>query len=279
MGLTSKKTHPGSWHNIRQLALFELQRLLLQRRGLLALLTFALLWLLFLAYPIKSAAELMTDPSMRDLAAAIDNKILAQLFSWPVAELAVYWAISLYLFPMFCIMLAAGQFAADKQRGTLRFLTLHCGREALFFGRFLGMMLIQLLLLILTVAATIALAMIREPSLSGVAITDAFWITLNLLIVLLPYTALMSVLSLVATSNRQATIYAVLFFTVSAILLPLLDYALPLLGFLNYLVPGMQTDGLLAISPKAALSSTPLPIIQSIAYLALGLQLIKRGDL
>ncbi|MCL1076021.1 ABC transporter permease subunit [Shewanella dokdonensis] len=279
MGLTSKKTHPGSWHNIRQLALFELQRLLLQRRGLLALLTFVLLWLLVLAYPIKSAAELMTDPNIRDLASAIDNKMLSQLFRWPVPELAVYWALSLYLFPMFCIMLAAGQFAADKQRGTLRFLTLHCSRSALFFGRFLGMMLIQLLLLILTVVATIVLAMIREPSLSGVAMTDAIWVTINLFVILLPYTALMSVLSLLATSNRQATIYAVLFFTVSAILLPLLDYALPLLGFLDYLVPGMQTDGLLAVSPKAALSSAPLPIIQCIAYLALGLQVIKRGDL
>ncbi|MFQ6371732.1 ABC transporter permease subunit [Shewanella sp. YIC-542] len=277
--MTAHITHPGLWANIRQLAFFELQRLLLQRRGLLALLTFALLWVLILAYPIRRAATLMTDPSIRDLAAALDNALLTQLFSWHVPELAVYWGASLFLFPLFCIMLAAGQFAADRQRGTLRFLTLHCSREALFFGRFLGMMLIQLLLLLLTIGATLLLALMREPALTGVSITDAWWIVLNLLIILLPYTALMSVLSLLASSNRQATIYAVLFFTVSAIVLPILDYTLPELGFLHYLVPGMQTDGLLTISPKLALASAPLPIIQSIAYLTLGLLLLKRGDL
>ncbi|MDF0535469.1 ABC transporter permease subunit [Shewanella sp. A32] len=279
MARTSQHTHPGQWHNTRQLAVFELQRLLLQRRGLMALLTFALLWLLILAYPVKSAAQWITDPNIRNLAASIDSKILTQLFNWSVPELAVYWSASLYLFPMFCILLAAGQFAADRQRGTLRFLTLHCSREALFFGRFLGMMLIQLLLVLLTVVATIVLASLRDPTLAAHSMTDAFWVSVNLLIILLPYTALMSVLSLVATSNRQATIYAVLFFTVSAIVLPLLDYAMPALGFLQYLVPGMQTDGLVTASPMAASSSAPLPVIQCVAYLALGLLIIKRSDL
>lgn len=280
MTTATHSTHPGGLKNALQLAGFELYKLIFHRRGTLAMIAFALVWLLILTYPVRGAASFLLNPDFKHfVTGAFGEGTLDQLFAWPVAEQAVYWVISLYLFPMFSILICGDQFASDKNRGTLRFLCLRSGRDALFFGRFLGMMLIQLLLVAITVIATVFLAMSRDMALVLPALTSGLMMTLNLVLILLPYTALMALFSLWASSARLASVFAVLFFAVMMIVMATINAQLPMLSFIGYLVPGAQIDAMLNAQPLTALSSAWLPLLQTIGLLAIGRTMMQRGDL
>jgi len=95
------------------------------KRGLLAVAAFTICWLLVLRYPIGQAVSIISSPEMAELAKQVFGAIgLSKLLDWPEAELAMYWLIALYSFPCFCLFICSDQIVGDKQRGTLRFLTL-----------------------------------------------------------------------------------------------------------------------------------------------------------
>ncbi|MFT5789577.1 MAG: ABC-type transport system involved in multi-copper enzyme maturation permease subunit, partial [Shewanella sp.] len=213
-----KSKHSSNLRNTLLLAQFEVKKMLFNPRGMIALAAFTLVWLLILLYPIRGASEFLITPHYKDLIEGIFGpQVVSELFKWSVAELAIYWIAALYLFPLFSIFIAADQFSSDKSRGTFRFLTLRTSRESILFGRFIGHMIIQTILVSLTVLATIALAVNRETALLIPAMTSGVMVIVNLVIVLLPYTALMAILSLYANSARQATIYAILIWAVMSI--------------------------------------------------------------
>ena len=103
-----------------------------------------------LLYPIQSASAMLLQPNVKDV---IDSDLVPITspcsLSGPWPKWRCFWCFALYLFPMFSILIAADQFSSDKTRGTLRFLTIRTSRDSLLFGRFLGQILIQGLLILI----------------------------------------------------------------------------------------------------------------------------------
>ncbi|SQH76391.1 conserved membrane protein of unknown function, might belong to ABC transporter [Shewanella benthica] len=271
----------GLVRNTLILAKFELKKLLFNPKGLVALTAFALVWMLILLYPIRGASDILLSADFRQLIAGIfGESSVDRLFQWQVAEMAIFWVAALYLFPMFSIFVSADQFASDKSRGSFRFLILRTGRDSLFFGRFIGHMLIQSLLLMLTVAATILLALSRESSLLLPALGSGLMVFINIFIILLPYTALMALLSLYANSARQATIYAILLWAVSAIVIAIVNTQLPAIGeLLSWILPGAQLSMMINTQGIASLIYAPIPLIQAGVLLFLGRSYMIRSSL
>ncbi|MGS0680113.1 ABC transporter permease [Shewanella sp. 125m-7] len=264
--------------NTLLLAQFEVKKMLFNPRGLIALIAFALVWLLILLYPISGASNFLINPDFRGLIEGIfGQEAVSELFNWPVAELAVYWIAALYIFPLFCIFVSADQFATDKSRGTFRFLTLRVGRDSLFFGRFLGHMALQSILLCLTVIATIVLATSRDPNLLLPALTSGLMVTLNLIIVLLPYTALMAILSLYASSARQATIFAILVWAAMSISIAIINNYLPIISELKWILPGSQISLMINTQGLSSFMYAPVPLLQALVLLFLGKMYINRS--
>ncbi|WP_185976842.1 MULTISPECIES: ABC transporter permease subunit [Shewanella] len=271
----------GLVRNTLILAKFELKKLLFNPKGLIALIAFTLVWMLILLYPIRGASDILLSADFRQLIAGIfGESSVDKLFQWQVAEMAIFWVAALYLFPMFSIFVSADQFASDKSRGSFRFLILRTGRDSLFFGRFIGHMLIQSLLLMLTVAATILLALSRESSLLLPALGSGLMVFINIFIILLPYTALMALLSLYANSARQATIYAILFWAVSAIVIAIVNSQLPAVGeLLSWILPGAQLSMMINTQGIASLIYAPIPLIQAGVLLFIGRSYMIRSSL
>ncbi|NRB23359.1 ABC transporter permease subunit [Shewanella sp.] len=271
----------GLVRNTLILAKFELKKLLFNPKGLIALIAFALVWMLILLYPIRGASDILLSPDFRQLIAGIfGESSVDKLFQWQVAEMAIFWVAALYLFPLFSIFVSADQFASDKSRGSFRFLILRTGRDSLFFGRFIGHMLIQSLLLMLTVAATILLALSRESSLLLPALSSGLVVFINIFIILLPYTALMALLSLYANSARQATIYAILLWAVSAIVIAIVNSQLPAVGeLLSWILPGAQLSMMINTQGISSLIYAPIPLIQAGVLLFLGRSYMQRSSL
>ena len=187
---------PSAAGHIWQLARFELSKRFKSRSGIIALIAFILVWSILLVYPIKEASNIIMQPSFKEFIASLFGpNTLSELFNWQVPEFAMFWVAAIYLFPMFSIFISADQFSSDRNRGTLRFISLRVSRSSLFFGRFIGQVFIQAILIVITLIATIILAVSREANLLLPAIYTSAIVFINLLIVVLPYTATMALIS------------------------------------------------------------------------------------
>ncbi|GGI89213.1 ABC transporter permease subunit [Shewanella gelidii] len=269
--MQAASTGPSQMSNSVTIALFELQKLFNNKRGILSIVAFSLVWGIILLYPIRGASDYLLSPDFKAFIASFFGEgAVNQLFQWQVAELAVFWCLGLYLFPLFSIFIAADQFASDRSRGTFRFLTLRASRNSIFFGRFIGQMAIQLFLVILAVSATVLLAISRDSSLIGAAIFDGVLVTLNLFIVLLPFTALMAILSLHASTARQATVQAIVFWALTSIAMAAINFYAPQLAMLEWTLPGAQLSSMINTQGMDSLSYSAIPLLQALVLLFIG---------
>ncbi|MBQ4847880.1 hypothetical protein [Pseudoalteromonas sp. MMG005] len=268
-----------SLFRVWQLAQFELTRLFATKRGLLALSAFAMVWFMILNYLIAQAVPFISSPEFSEVAQELAGNIgLQELVSWPQAELAVFWLIALYSFPGFCIFVCSDQTVGDRLRGTLRFISLRCTRDEILLGRFLGQLLIIAILISLTVLATFLVMIYRDMSLFGSGLVLSLQLILQLVIIVMPFIALMSLLNLISSSSRLTVVLAILLFTLANALIGYLSYYLPIISGLLYAFPGVQ---LLDIAPQTSTSMVNwlLPIGQSAGLLALSAFTFRRRSL
>lgn len=251
--------------------------MLVTRRGLISLTALSLVWALLLILIIQKAPALIAGSST--FGSLFGSEKILSLSRWTVPELGAHWALALYLFPLCSVMLSADQTASDKSRGTLKLLSLHTSRSSIFLGRFFGLMLVQGIIITLTLAATLVVVAIRDTAQLADALNHAGYIWINLIVVIMPYTALMALLSLLARSGMQAINYAAILWIGSYIAALWLSNKFPQAVLLKQLLPGAQISALLSHSQWQSFDLLLLPVVQSLAYLALGLIIISRIDL
>lgn len=268
--------HP---QRLLKIAQFELVRLFLTKRGLLAVAAFTICWLLILRYPIGQAVSLISSPDIAEFAKQMFGAIgLSKLLDWPEAELAMYWLIALYSFPSFCLFLCSDQLVGDKQRGTLRFLSLRATRNELLFGRFLGQVFIVAALLVVTLVASVAVMAFRDPSLLSSGISRSIMLFIYLIIAVLPFIALMTLLNTFTRSARLSVIFSILFFAGGSIVVGILSWQLPVLTMLDYIFPGVQFDQM-AGQRADLFNSLGIPLIQTAAILTIAQRIFARSSL
>ena len=258
----------------------ELARLLATRRGWLSLLAFALLWAAVLVYVVLPVTRWLAESSDSGLADAVLGALgLTALAGWPAPQLAVYWLVALYLLPPFAVLVAADQTASDRARGTLRFHALRASRATLFLGRFAGQCLIQLGLVLVTLASVLAVVAVQAPERLADAFAAAVPAAASLFALLLPFVALMALCSALARSARQATLLAVVFWIVVSVALGLARDAFGPLAAFEHVLPGSESARLRASSGAGALAHAPVSLVQTLVLLALGLLVFRRRDL
>jgi ABC-type transport system involved in multi-copper enzyme maturation permease subunit len=260
------------------IASLELRRAFTTRRGITVIIAFALIWGLLLRYGIVGAAQWLSTGG-NVLGSMFNSSTLRALLSWPVPEFAVFWALSLYLFPMFCLILAADQTATDRSRGTLRLLSLHTTRGSLFFGRFLGLYLIQLLLLALVVTAIVVTVYIRGASLTSTSLETAVMVFINLALLIAAYTAAMALINVFAASARQATTWAIILWILIGLLIVWAGRYVPEAELLRWLLPGAHIKHLLQQNSWQSLQIAYVPLLQTMGLLAAGYAAMKVRDL
>lgn len=271
---------PGLLSHLLLICQFELKRLFFSRKGFLYLTTFAVVWYFILIYPIRLAANLLEQGQYSTHGAGFFEFLgFGSLLNWQIPEFGVYWRFALVLFPSLCVMIAADQTCSDRQRGTLRFLALRVSRDGLFFGRFVSAMTAQAVLILATLLTTAALAIYRDSSLLAEAINSSAAISVNLLIVLLPFTAMMAALSVVVKSVRSVTVWAILIWTFLSWIITRIAAYLPILDDLKLLIPGYQLSALAQLSEWQTLQLAHIPLLQTVLLLGLGRWLMYRQTL
>lgn len=264
--------------NTLSIAALELRRAFTTRRGITVMVAFALIWGLLLRYGVVGASQWLSTGG-NAIGSMFNSTTLRALLNWQVAEFAVFWVVSLYLFPMFCLVLAADQTSTDRSRGTLRLLTLHTTRGSVFIGRFLGLLLIQLLLLLLVITATLILVVIRDSSLTQIAVETAVMVFINLALLISAYTAAMALISVFASSARQATTWAVIVWIAVGLLIFWAGRYIPQADLLSWILPGAHIKYLLQQNGWQTLQIAYVPLLQTAGLLAAGLIAMRARDL
>lgn len=256
---------------------FELRRLWQTRPGLMTLAATAVIWAVLFYYLIAPAAELISSPILLNAGISLfGTDILQHLGNWQTPELTLYWILSLFLLPTFCLFFTANQLCSDLERGTLRFLSLRSSRTAIVLGRFAGQMLVQGSLMMLTLAATLAISAWRLSDLSLAMLNSAAVLWVNLLLVLLPFTALMSVFSALARTTKLAVTLAIVSIGVFYGVLGWLIAVFPGLAFLKAYLLGAQIGQLSSVQGWQTLQFATLPLLQSLVLLTLATLIVNR---
>lgn len=250
---------------------FELQRLFLTPRGWFALAAFTTIWYFLLRYPIYQASVQLQEPEIQQMLSSMLGMVgMYNLLNWSLPELSVYWALTVFFMPLAVLFATADQTCSDRSRGTLRFLTLRSSRDSIFFGRFIGQILVQALLIGLSLLATLGLAVWRVGELPLSALNAALVIWLNLLIVLLPFTALMALCSALVRSSRLAISLAIVSIGVITGSFGYLVWHFPDLRVVLEYLPGAQLPMLLGTQGWDALKHCGLPLLQTAVLLLIG---------
>lgn len=258
----------------------EWARLFMSKHGWLAITAFGLIWILFLIYVIRPAANYIANVDMGIIFELLLPKMdMAILKNWLTAEVGLYWFFALYLLPFFTMVSAADQIASDRSRGTLRFLVLRASRTEIFFGRFIGQYVIQLLAIFVTAATVIALIAIYNPDRVSSALSEIPIVMLNLALVLLPVAALMALASVLSRSARRATLWVIIGWIVAWFVLGYIQYSVGLPELLQWVLPGSQRSSLVMLRGSDTLSLAPIPLVQTIVLLVLGWIAMQRCEL
>lgn len=261
-------------------AAFELRRLWQTRSGLMTLAATAVIWGLLLYYLILPATELVSSlASMNTSIRIMGTNILQHLGNWPSPELTLYWLLSLFLLPVFCLFFTANQLCNDLERGTLRFLSLRSSRLAILLGRFAGQMLVQGSLILLTVSATLIVTAWNANAFTWPMLNGAAVIWVNLLLILLPFTALMSVFSALAPTAKLAVTLAIVSIGLFYGALSWFISTYPGAAFLKNYLLGAQVSNIATVQGWQTLQFATLPLLQSVIFLGLAYIIIKRRAL
>jgi len=276
----SKLNHiKQSLNRIWALAKFELIRLFLTKRGMVAILAFVTAWFLILYYPVNSAVSIVGSDNFKNM---IEDSFgilgLSALLDWQVSEFTIYWLIALYSFPVFALGASSDQTCADRTRGTLRFISLRATRNEILLGRFSGQVVIIAILILLTLLATTIMAWWRESALLMPALLKASHLFIQLIIVVLPFIALTSFFNSFLRSAKLTSVVILLFFGLGSMLIGLISYALSSANYLNYIFPGVQFGEVVG-QDQLTFIHFFIPLIQTCCYLALASMFMKRSAL
>ncbi len=232
----------------------ELERTFASRQGLIYILAFAFFWSFLLKYAVFNETLMMMNQVVG--ADGVADKLFAN-----------YFKVAMYFFPLLCLFVAANQTGSDRERGTLRFMTLYCSRDVIFFARFLSQALIHYILILFSALTTL------------LYISHSLIACANLAVIILPFIALMAVLSATVKSPRQATFYAGIIWSIASGIISLLSHYVPAADVLNMLVPGMQFSQLTSLNGSAMFSLAYIPLVQSALLLMLGREIMRRRSL
>lgn len=265
------------------IAQHEVLKLFATRRGWISIAAFVLIWAMILFFIIEPAIRFLSNEETGGLIGMLFGDRASTLVNnWATLEVSLYWMVALYVLPMFAILISADQMASDRTRGSLRYLLLRCSRTALFLSRFAGQLLIMALLVIVTYFSTVAMSAFYSPERAVDMLPDAVPVIVNVWLVLMPYVALMSLLSVLARSARQAVVFSIIVWIVVWFISRYVQNqfaSASWLGVLDWVLPGAQVQGLLRLSSWDTLQLAPIPIAHTVVLLLLGALFMARRDL
>lgn len=269
------------------LARAEIQRFIGSRRGLVSLLAFALLWYAAVHWFIRPAGQLVSGVSGAGFEVFLEEYLgLGNLLRWPAPEYAAWWVAALYLLPFVAVVASADQIASDRARGTLRYLVMRASRLEILCGRFAGQAIIMAAAVVVTMLSTLLLVLYEhgswapnETAASLSLIPAVGFAGIALWLTLLPWLALMSLVSALSRTPGQATRYALIIWLVLSLVAAWLSSRFGANAILDHLLPGSPVRALLSRSGSDVLWPASIGLAHTLVFFVAASLVMYRRDL
>lgn len=264
------------FYQIFQIAGFEFKRFFKTRKGWLYLITYCFFWFLLIRYPVRFGAEFLDQVKEFQQHGLFDFFGLDGIWNWGELEFGIFWRLALIFFPIYSVLIAADQTSSDRERGTFKYLSLRCSREGIFFGRFVGAMMIQMALAVGVIILLILSIIFSASSIEIDIISSVFPILIGVFLIQIPFTAFMSVISVWLKSAKQSVALATFLLLFSSYFIALLSEYVPVINYLRLLIPGYEFDRMTGVAGWDVLKLISISMFQSILFLLLGRWLMLR---
>jgi hypothetical protein len=140
-------------------------------------------------------------------------------------------------------------------------------------------MLIQMVLILATTASALIAAVMHDDSVMAAGLVSSGIIVANLFMVLIPITAMMSLLSLTVKSTRQVTVLATLIWVLASAIIQGISHYFPFFEIFDLIIPGRQLSELANLPQTETFSLAYVPLLQGIILLFAGRLLMQRTSL
>ena len=276
---TTTAPQQGAMRSVWLISQFELTRLFLTKRGAVLLAAFAIVWFLILKYPVSYSVGILANESFGENITVFSSQLnLDYLLQWAYSEVAVYWLFAIFIFPFIAVLMTSDQTASDATRGTIRFLLLRTSRNQLLFGRFIGQLIIISILIALTMFAAFTMGVWREPSSALAAIPQLLLVASNLVLVCLPFIALMALFNSWIQSSKLSVVFTIILLPIVTGIISWLSGHISVLEHLLMAIPGVQLTDTVQMA-SFHYSSIVIPLVQTAAYLGLAQFVLTRKAL
>ncbi|MGB0898205.1 MAG: ABC transporter permease subunit [Psychrobium sp.] len=276
---TTTPPQQGAMRSVWLISQFELTRLFLTKRGAVLLAAFAIVWFLILKYPVSYSVGILGNESFGENITVFSSQLnLDYLLQWAYSEVAVYWLFAIFIFPFIAVLMTSDQTASDATRGTIRFLLLRTSRNQLLFGRFIGQLIIISILIALTMFAAFAMGVWREPGSALTAIPQLLLVASNLVLVCLPFIALMALFNSWIQSSKLSVVFTIILLPIVTGIISWLSGHISVLEHLLMAIPGVQLTDTVQMA-SFHYSSITIPLVQTAAYLGLAQFVLTRKAL
>lgn len=276
---TTTPPQQGAMRSVWLISQFELTRLFLTKRGAVLLAAFAIVWFLILKYPVSYSVGILGNESFGENITVFSSQLnLDYLLQWAYSEVAVYWLFAIFIFPFIAVLMTSDQTASDATRGTIRFLLLRTSRNQLLFGRFIGQLIIISILIALTMFAAFAMGVWREPGSALTAIPQLLLVASNLVLVCLPFIALMALFNSWIQSSKLSVVFTIILLPIVTGIISWLSGHISMLEHLLMAIPGVQLTDTVQMA-SFHYSSITIPLVQTAAYLGLAQFVLTRKAL
>jgi Cu-processing system permease protein len=138
--------------------------------------------------------------------------------------------------------------------------------------------MILAVLILITIAATLAMLTYRDPGLFSSGLTRSFELFGFIIVTITPFVALMSFFNTFASSARLAFVFAILFFTAGKIIVALLTWQVSALSVLEYVFPGYQLEQM-AGQNGGLMLNLGLPLLQTTILLIVAQRIFARSSI
>ena len=264
--------------HIRVIARYELGQSLLSTRGILFLVTYGIVWFWLLWKLTSGWASNLADQQGQVVASWLLDPTLARvLFLDHPPTLGLFFLILMSLIPVFTMWGAGDQTATDIGTRHLRFLIHLCGRSEIYLGRFLGALILMLVLHVIVVAAGMCVSVLAYSA-DGV-LPWGMQVMLVSILYTIPYVALMSLFGAVMGSAAGAILSAIAAYASFLMAAGFLSLKWPAAAYIGYLFP-VPLKPLLLTGHGAAFMVALLSLLAySACYFLAGWALFLRRDI
>jgi hypothetical protein len=256
---------------------FDFYHSLFRLKGLAFLIPFSLFWYSMLRLLNEGGSEFLSSIEGLMLISKLTSLEIAQeLLVLHPPILSMFLLTALTVTPMFVILGANNQLAADASSGSFRYLLSRCTRLEIFISRFLSAYFLIAMGIVFACLASTLISMDNDNRELNETITYALHSLSLVLLYTLPYVAFMSIISAFMSSALGTIIMGFCTYLMTFAFIIYMHNDIP---SIRYLLPNTFKNDLIAIASNDSVIAIPGIIAMTIIYLCIAWIIFRKRNI